>query len=107
MPGGRGALSVGSLHPFPVGTQPITSLKTILTKYEKKKKTYRKDYYPNYNKLVCRTAGCVPTGKGCKLPTERPPSPSIVSSMCMTEVTSSQESNSLSTNYNLLKLLSP
>ncbi|OLY78689.1 hypothetical protein AYI68_g7255, partial [Smittium mucronatum] len=23
---------------------------------------YRKNYYPNYNKLLCRTTGCVPTG---------------------------------------------
>ncbi|OLY79587.1 hypothetical protein AYI68_g6340, partial [Smittium mucronatum] len=33
---------------------------------------YRKDYYPNYNKLLLWTTGCVPTGKGCNLPTERP-----------------------------------
>ncbi|OLY81845.1 hypothetical protein AYI68_g4045 [Smittium mucronatum] len=33
---------------------------------------YRKDYYPSYNKLLCRTTGYVPTGKGFNLPTERP-----------------------------------
>ncbi|OLY84220.1 hypothetical protein AYI68_g1618, partial [Smittium mucronatum] len=37
------------------------------------KKTYRKDYYPKYNKLLCRTTGCVPIDKGFNLPTERPP----------------------------------
>ncbi|OLY80603.1 hypothetical protein AYI68_g5297 [Smittium mucronatum] len=34
---------------------------------------YRKDYYPNYNKLLCRSTGCVPSGKGFNIPTERPP----------------------------------
>ncbi|OLY82341.1 hypothetical protein AYI68_g3541 [Smittium mucronatum] len=48
-------------------------------KYEKKKKTYRKDYYPNYNKLLCWTTDYVPTGKGFNLPTERPPPPGIAS----------------------------
>ncbi|OLY77896.1 hypothetical protein AYI68_g8072 [Smittium mucronatum] len=51
----------------------VTSLKTILKKYEKKKKSYRKDYYPNYSRLLCRNTGCVPTGKWSNLPTERLP----------------------------------
>ncbi|OLY81863.1 hypothetical protein AYI68_g4026 [Smittium mucronatum] len=42
-------------------------------KYEKKKKKYRKDNYPNYNKLLCRNTDWAPTGKWFNLPTKRPP----------------------------------
>ncbi|OLY84905.1 hypothetical protein AYI68_g918, partial [Smittium mucronatum] len=63
---------------------------------KKKKKTFRKDYYPNYNNLLCRTTGCVPTGKGLNLPTERPPL-ALLQIGWMTEVTCSQELSSLST----------
>ncbi|OLY80837.1 hypothetical protein AYI68_g5062 [Smittium mucronatum] len=81
------------------------SLKTILKKFEKKKKTYRKDYYPNYNKLLCRTTSCVPTDKGFNLPTERPPL-ELLQVGWMTEVTCSHELSSLSMNCCSLKLLS-
>ncbi|OLY84362.1 hypothetical protein AYI68_g1473 [Smittium mucronatum] len=60
---------------------------------KKKKKTYRKDYYPDYNKLLCRTTGCVPTGKGFNLPTERPPPLALLQVGWMTEVTCSSYPN--------------
>ncbi|OLY84344.1 hypothetical protein AYI68_g1497 [Smittium mucronatum] len=80
-------------------------IKNYTKKYEKKKKTNRKDYFPNYNKLLCRTTGCVPTGKGFNLPTERPPL-ALLQVGWMTEVTCSHELSSLSMNCCSLKLLS-
>ncbi|OLY83703.1 hypothetical protein AYI68_g2151 [Smittium mucronatum] len=57
------------------------------------------------NKLLCRTTGCVPTGNGFNLPTERPPL-ALLQVGWMTEVTCSQELSSLSTNNSSLNLLS-
>ncbi|OLY83250.1 hypothetical protein AYI68_g2612 [Smittium mucronatum] len=79
------------------------SLKTILKKFEKKKKTYRKDYYPNYNKLLCRTTGCVPTRKGCNLPIERPPPIRIASIRCITETLTDYVSSILNDKFLLLR----
>ncbi|OLY81754.1 hypothetical protein AYI68_g4140 [Smittium mucronatum] len=72
---------------------------------KKNEKTDRKDYYPNYNKLLCRTTGCVSTGKGFNLPTERPPL-ALLQVGLMTEVTCNQELSSLSTNNSSSNLLS-
>ncbi|OLY84906.1 hypothetical protein AYI68_g919 [Smittium mucronatum] len=72
---------------------------------KKNKKSFRKDYYPNYNNLLCRTTGCVPTGKGFNLPTERPPL-ALLQVGWMTEATCSQELSSLSMKNSLLNLLS-
>ncbi|OLY85774.1 hypothetical protein AYI68_g25 [Smittium mucronatum] len=66
---------------------------------------YIKDYYPSYNKLLCRTTGCVTTGKGYNLPTERSPQ-ALLQVGWMTEVTCSHELSSLSTNNSSLELLS-
>ncbi|OLY77740.1 hypothetical protein AYI68_g8226 [Smittium mucronatum] len=48
---------------------------------------YRKDYYPKYNNLLCRTTDCVPTEKCCNIPTGRSPFPhGIALSRCVTEL---------------------
>ncbi|OLY84400.1 hypothetical protein AYI68_g1441 [Smittium mucronatum] len=52
----------------------------------KKKKAYKKDYCSNYNKLLCQTTGCVSTGKGCNIPTERPPPPSALLQLLEAEI---------------------